>query len=106
MWPWGLARAVRVNHDTEAFMNVAPIRSEAHYEVALERIATLIGKNDQRSRDELEVIQTLVEKWDREHNAMSLPTPVEAIRFRMQQGNLPDIDAELEKLAVDPWCAP
>jgi HTH-type transcriptional regulator/antitoxin HigA len=75
-------------------MNVAPIRSEAHYEVALERIATLIGKNDQRSRDELEVLQTLLEKWDREHNVMALPTPVEAIRFRMQQGNLKPRDLE------------
>jgi HTH-type transcriptional regulator/antitoxin HigA len=75
-------------------MNVAPIRSEAHYEAALERIAALIGKNDQRSRDELEVLQTLVEKWDREHNVMALPTPVEAIRFRMQQSNLKPRDLE------------
>lgn len=75
-------------------MNVAPIRSEAHYEAALERIATLIGRNDQRSRDELEVLQTLVEKWDREHNVMALPTPLEAIRFRMQQSNLKPRDLE------------
>lgn len=75
-------------------MNVAPIRSETHYEAALERIAALIGKNDQRSRDELEVLQTLVEKWDRAHNVMAPPTPVEAIRFRMHQGNLKPRDLE------------
>ncbi len=75
-------------------MNVAPIRSEAHYEAALERITALIGKSDQRSRDELEVLQTLVEKWDSEHNVMALPTPVEAIRFRMQQSNLKPRDLE------------
>src|ERR1700761_5364717 len=75
-------------------MNVTPIRSEAHYEAALDRIAALISKSDQRSLDELEVLQTLVEKWDREHNAVELPTPVEAIRFRMQQGNLKPRDLE------------
>ncbi|MFB9268386.1 ImmA/IrrE family metallo-endopeptidase [Bradyrhizobium erythrophlei] len=76
-------------------MNVTPIRSEAHYEAALERMSVLIGKHDQRSLDELEVLQTLVEKWDRENsNVMALPTPVEAIRFRMKQGNLKPRDLE------------
>lgn len=76
-------------------MNVTPIRSEAHYEAALDRMNVLIGKHDQRSLDELEVLQTLVEKWDRENNnVMTLPTPVEAIRFRMKQGNLKPRDLE------------
>ncbi|MGZ6185856.1 MAG: ImmA/IrrE family metallo-endopeptidase [Candidatus Binataceae bacterium] len=75
-------------------MNVIPIRSEAHYEAALERMNVLIGKHDQRSLDELEVLQTLVEKWDRENNVMALPTPVEAIRFRMKQGDLKPRDLE------------
>lgn len=75
-------------------MNVAPIRSDAHYEAALERMAALIGKHDQRSHDELEVLQTLVEKWDRDNNVMALPTPVEAIRFRMKQANLKPRDLE------------
>ena len=67
-------------------MNVVPIRSEAHYEAALERIAALIGKNDQRSRDELEVLQTLVEKWDRAVQCHGLRRRrSRRYAFRMQQ---------------------
>ncbi|RXG87364.1 ImmA/IrrE family metallo-endopeptidase [Bradyrhizobium zhanjiangense] len=75
-------------------MNIVPIRSEAIYETTLERIAALIGRSDQRSRDELEVLQALVEKWEREKHTIAPPTAVEAIRFRMQQGNLKPRDLE------------
>jgi HTH-type transcriptional regulator / antitoxin HigA len=71
-------------------VNVTPIRSEEAYRNALARAATLMSKTDRKSLDELEVLQALVERWERSQYDLPAPSPIEAIRFRMeQQGLLP-----------------
>ena len=45
-------------------------------------------------RDELEVIQALTEQWERRNHVLRAPTPIEAIRFRMQQQDLKPRDLE------------
>lgn len=67
-------------------MNVRPIRSEADYQARLARIAALMnapaGSNE---ADELDVLTTLVERYEEEQFPIEAPTPVDAIRFRMDQ---------------------
>jgi HTH-type transcriptional regulator/antitoxin HigA len=67
-------------------MNVRPIRSDADYEAHLARIAALMnaaaGSNE---ADELDVLTTLVERYEEKQFPIEAPTPVEAIRFRMEQ---------------------
>jgi HTH-type transcriptional regulator / antitoxin HigA len=75
-------------------MRVVPIRSEEMYEAALARASALILRMDQKSVDELEVLQVLIDRWDRDHNEIVAPTPIEAIRFRMEQGRLKPRDLE------------
>jgi HTH-type transcriptional regulator / antitoxin HigA len=75
-------------------MKVVPIRSEEDYETALDRMSVLVTKDDEQSRDEMEVLQALVEKWDRERHVVDFPTPLEAIRFRMRQAKLSPRDLE------------
>ena len=65
-------------------MKVMPIRSEHDHQEALERVRRLIILEDQTSMDELEVLQILVEKWETDNFPVELPTPADAIRFRMQ----------------------
>ena len=61
-----------------------PIRSERDHLEALQRVRSLILLEDQASMDELEILQILIEKWENDHFPVELPTPADAIRFRMQ----------------------
>lgn len=67
-------------------MHMKVIRNELDYDVALERLSTLMSAAPgTREFDELEVLGLLVDRYEAEHHAIDLPTPVEAIRFRMEQ---------------------
>lgn len=67
-------------------MEIKPIRTEADYEAALRRIEALWGASIGTPRgDELDVLATLVEAYEREHYPVDLPDPIEAIRFRLEQ---------------------
>ncbi len=69
--------------------NIRAIRSEADYEAALARIDDLMdAEGDTPEGEELDVLTDLVELYEAKHVPMGLPTPLEAIRFRMEQGGL------------------
>ena len=67
-------------------MEIKPIRSERDYDQALRRIEELWdsprGTNE---GDELDVLVTLTEAYEREHHHIDLPDPIDAIRFRLEQ---------------------
>ncbi|MGB7416876.1 MAG: ImmA/IrrE family metallo-endopeptidase [Thermosynechococcaceae cyanobacterium] len=68
---------------------IKPIRSEADYDAALAQIDSLMdaaaGTDD---ADDLEVLATLVEIYEKQHFPVDMPDPIEAIKFRMDQENL------------------
>lgn len=66
---------------------VKPIKTEADRQAALARIDALMDVDDRpvADSDELTVLADLVEAYERKHFPIALPTPVEAIRFRMEQ---------------------
>ncbi len=67
-------------------MDIKPIKSERDYEQALQRVESL-WKSPEGSveSDELDVLATLIEAYEREHYPIDLPDPVEAIKFRLEQ---------------------
>src|ERR1700719_3351745 len=67
-------------------MNIKPIRNEADYDRALRRIERLWDspKNSPRG-DELDILATLIEAYERRHYPIDLPSPIEAIKFRLEQ---------------------
>src|SRR5579864_3660468 len=67
-------------------MNIKPIKNERDYEQALRRVESL-WKSPEGSaeNDELDVLATLIEAYEREHFPIDLPDPVEAIKFRLEQ---------------------
>ena len=74
-------------------MQVTPIKTEQDYDAAMERIDTLWGAPIGSSEgDELEVWATLVEAYEAQHFPIDPPDPVEAIKFRMEQQGLSDVD--------------
>lgn len=69
-------------------MKIHPIRSEESYEKAMDRAATLMGATDKASMDELDVLQAMIERWERTRYPIAAADPVEAIKFRMAQARL------------------
>jgi HTH-type transcriptional regulator / antitoxin HigA len=68
---------------------IKPIRTEADYETALEKILSLMdAKAGTPEADELEVLATLVECYETEHYPINLPDPIAAIIFRMEQSEM------------------
>ena len=73
-------------------MTVRPIRTDEDYQSALKRAAVLFGHNSQKDRDELEVLQALIERWERARHSIEAATPAQAIKFRMAQTGLSQRD--------------
>jgi HTH-type transcriptional regulator/antitoxin HigA len=74
-------------------MNIKPIKCEADYDVALARVDELMDAElDTRQGDELDILVTLIEKYEAQHYEIDAPNPIEAIRFRMDQNGLKDKD--------------
>lgn len=67
-------------------MDIKPIKSEGDYEKALQRVESLWNAPEGSAEsDELDVLATLIEAYERDHYPVGLPDPVEAIRFRLEQ---------------------
>jgi HTH-type transcriptional regulator/antitoxin HigA len=74
-------------------IKVRPIRSEEDYEAALAEIDELMDAEPGTSEgDRLDVLVTLVEAYEARHWKIDLPDPVEAIRVRMEDKNLRQVD--------------
>lgn len=72
---------------------IKPIRSEQDYKEALEYIDRFWDvKPNTKESDILEVLVTLVEKYEEEHFKIDEPDPIEAIKFIMEQRNLSNKD--------------
>ncbi|ESY56078.1 MULTISPECIES: ImmA/IrrE family metallo-endopeptidase [unclassified Mesorhizobium] len=73
-------------------MTVRPIRTNEDHQSALKRAAALFGHNSPKDRDELEVLQAVIERWERSQHPVEVATPAEAIKFRMAQTGLSQRD--------------
>ncbi len=73
-------------------MTVRPIRTDKDHQSALKRAAELFGHDSQQDRDELEVLQALIERWERSEHSIEPTTPAQAIKFRMTQAGLSQRD--------------
>ncbi len=67
-------------------MDIRPIKAEADYERALRKVEELwdSAKGSPES-DELDVLVTLIEAYEKEHYPIDLPDPIDAIKFRLEQ---------------------
>jgi len=70
-------------------MTINPVKTEKDYRKALLRIDGLMDATpNTKEGDELDVLVTLVEAYERDHFTINSPDPVEAILFRMEQMGL------------------
>lgn len=76
-------------------MSIKPIRNDKDYEEALRALELLVAADpdpDSADGDKLNVLATLVESYENEHYPSTLPSPIDAIKFRMEQANLSPVD--------------
>jgi HTH-type transcriptional regulator/antitoxin HigA len=67
-------------------MEIKPIKNERDYEQALRRVESLWKSPEGSAEsDELDVLATLIEAYERAHYPIDMPDPVEAIKFRLEQ---------------------
>jgi len=74
-------------------MEIKPIKTEQDYNLALERVNILFdAKPNTDEADELDILVTLIEKYEKIHYPIPEPDPIEAIKFMMEQNGLTDAD--------------
>jgi HTH-type transcriptional regulator/antitoxin HigA len=72
-----------------------PIRSEADYERALVEVERLWGaRTGTQKGNRLEILATLIDVYEAQHDPIDPPDPIEAIEFRMEQQQLTRKDLE------------
>ncbi len=76
-------------------VNVIVIRNDDDLEAAVERVAELWGSAvGTPEGDELHALSILIEAYENAHHPVPLPTPIEAIRFVMDQRKLRNRELE------------
>ena len=76
-------------------MEIKPIKTEADYEAALGEVEKLMNaKMDTAEGDKLDVLVTLIEKYEEKHYPVLPPEPVEAIIHQMESQGLSRKDLE------------
>ncbi len=78
-------------------MDIRPIRTEDDYRAAMRKISAFFEIEPEPGTpdgDRLDILRTLVEAYETKHFPVDLPDPVEAIKFRMEQGGLTPKDLE------------
>ncbi|AEE20866.1 type II toxin-antitoxin system HigA family antitoxin [Dokdonia sp. 4H-3-7-5] len=74
-------------------MNIKPIRNEADYKKALERLEILFDATmGTEEGDELEILSIVIDNYEKENFPIGMPDPISAINFRMEQMGLKQKD--------------
>lgn len=74
-------------------MTIKPIRTESDYRLALKRLEEIfdapIGSEES---DEADVLGLLVDEYEKKHYPIDPPDPIEAIKIRMEEMHLKQLD--------------
>ena len=79
-------------------MKTKILKTEREYDEVCKRIYHIIKSSmnpidpNSPAGEEMELLSLLVEKYEQEHYRMDAPNPIEAIKFRMEQMNLKQVD--------------
>ena len=74
-------------------MDIKPIRTETDYLKALERLEIIFdAKIGTPESDEADVLGLLIDEYEKKHYPIEAPDPIEAIKIRMEEMHLKQID--------------
>lgn len=70
-------------------MNIKSVKTKAGYDIALASVENLLdAKSGRPEGDELDVLVTLIEKYEALHYPIDASNPIEAMRFCIDQYDL------------------
>ena len=74
-------------------MEIKPIKTETDYILALKRLETIFNAEIGTSEsDEADVLGLLIDDYEKKHYPIEAPDPIEAIKIRMEEMQLKQID--------------
>jgi HTH-type transcriptional regulator/antitoxin HigA len=74
-------------------MELKPIKTETDYRVSLKRLEEIFdAKLGTPESDELEILGLMVDDYENKHYPIDAPDPIEAIKIRMEEMNLKQVD--------------
>jgi HTH-type transcriptional regulator/antitoxin HigA len=74
-------------------MNIKLIKTEEDYEIALKRLAVIFdAKSGRMESDEADILGLLIDEYEKKHYPIEAPDPIEAIKIRMEELNLKQVD--------------
>jgi len=74
-------------------MEIKVIKSEKDYNQSLKRLEVIFhAPANSKEGDEAEIISILIEKYEDEHFPIEAPDPIEAIKIRMEEMQLKQVD--------------
>lgn len=74
-------------------MNIRPIKNETDYRSALKRFEVIFNAPvGSKESDEADLLGLLIDDYEKKHFPIDAPDPIEAIKIRMEEMNLKQID--------------
>ncbi|WP_223488036.1 type II toxin-antitoxin system HigA family antitoxin [Pseudomonas sp. A-RE-19] len=76
-------------------MNIHPIHTDEDYRTALKNVSALFNNEPEPGTPEgdyFDIMITLIEAYEAKQFPVDLPTPIDAIKFRMEQSGLSAAD--------------
>ena len=74
-------------------MDIKLIKSETDYENALKRLESIFdAKIGTPESDEADILGLLIDEYEKKHYTIDAPDPIEAIKIRMEEMHLKQVD--------------
>ena len=74
-------------------MNIKPIKTEQDYREALNRLDELFdAKIGTTESDEADILALFIDNYENEHYPIEAPDPIDAIRIRMEEMQIKQVD--------------
>ena len=74
-------------------MELKPIKSETDYQSALKRLELVFdAPNGTPESDEADILGLMVDEYEKRHYRIEAPDPIEAIKIRMEELHLKQVD--------------
>ncbi len=74
-------------------MNIKPIKTESDYQESLNRLEEIFdAKLGTKESDEADILGLLIDEYEQKHHPIEAPDPIEAIKIRMEEMQLKQVD--------------
>lgn len=88
-----MTKSMRQQFNRKVIMKIRPVKNEEDYRKALKRLEVIFdAPSGTDEGDEADVLGLLIDDYENKHYPIEAPDPIEAIRIRMEEMNLKQVD--------------